>query len=145
MRSLRRDRFDVQFSQDFEERVTQRLLTLVSKQLGSLSIQVAHIERKVDNLMATAQDVKGNIERLKTDVADQKTVIASVRTLIDGQVAQMRALSDQIAALQADNLDQTEIDELAASAKQAADDLEANTAELASKVPQNTPAEGQPA
>ena len=89
--------------------------------------------------MATVQDIQTTLDQLTSDVAAQTTVIGSVETLITGQVAQIKSLSDQIAALQAGTVTQAQIDALATEAANVATALESNTKSLAAAVPQNAP------
>jgi uncharacterized coiled-coil protein SlyX len=82
--------------------------------------------------MATFQE---QLDRSIADVAAQKTVIGSVETMLTNQAQQIRDLQAQVTNLDPDAI-ATKLGELA-------DSIEANSAELAAAVPQNTPASTQ--
>jgi ABC-type transporter Mla subunit MlaD len=75
------------------------------------------IERKLETMSAA-------LDRLTNEVAETKTAVDSVLTLVDGLADQIRALKDDPAKLAA-----------------LADELDANQADIAAKVLQNTPSE----
>lgn len=72
-----------------------------------------------------------NIDRLKSDVAAQTTVVQSVVTLLAGLQANVAAIAHNTT----DDDTASELDDLASA-------LEANTQALAALVPQNTSAQG---
>jgi len=104
--------------------------------------QFSFIKGALSEIWRQLRKMSDLIQRLIDDVAAQTTVVASVKTLIDGNVAQIRDLQSQLADALA-NMG-VNADELLAPLAAVADNLEANTAALQSATVVNTVAEGSP-
>ncbi len=97
------------------------------------------LQGKEEQNMAELDDLKGNVANLIADVQAQGTVIGSAVTAFQGLTAQMKTLSDELAAAIAAN-DPAAIkaasDSIAAQNQLIADQTNA----LAAAIPVNTPA-----
>jgi prefoldin subunit 5 len=85
--------------------------------------QIDRIERKLDLLLAREKTVMATLDDVKTKVEAENTVIDSAITLLGDLSAQIAALKNDPAALQA-----------------LADEIDAKKAALAAAVAANTPA-----
>ena len=90
--------------------------------------------------MATLDAVNAAVADLTQKVAAATSLDASVATLVKAQVDQLKALSDEIAALQADHVTQEQINAVAQGVAAQAAALDQGTAGLQAAVPANTPA-----
>lgn len=73
------------------------------------------------------------LERLQTEVSENKTVIGSAVTLINGFKSRLQAVKDELAAKGIEN----------ETLNALSDDLDTSGNDLANAVANNTPAEGQ--
>jgi len=126
---------------EFEMHFATRISTNVAQtlQLGQSQIlaQLADFNTKMDTLMAKHDEVMASLNAVSANVADEKTVIGSVETLLANLAAQIKALQD--AAVNAD-IPQDIVDGIAALSQAIAD----NKTQLANDVAANTPAAPAP-
>src|SRR5437868_6795394 len=71
---------------------------LMSRRVGALAAKLDAVLEQGKQLMAKADDVRVLVTKLRTDVADQTTVIASVGTLLDNLSKIIADLKDKVAA-----------------------------------------------
>lgn len=106
-----------------------------------------HDGRSGDRVEHLLETLIGRIDKLMADVAALETAIAAVETAEVAGVEELKALTDQIAALQAGEITQDTIDSLTARATAAATALAAGTeaAKGTEAPPAEPPAEPTPA
>jgi septation ring formation regulator EzrA len=80
-----------------EYRAVGRRLDIIEERLDTLATHILHIEKQGRDNMATAQQVRDVVNKLRDDVAAQTTVVASVHTLLTNLSDLIKALKDQIA------------------------------------------------
>ncbi len=100
----------------------------------ALDHKLTTILNNQEKIMTTLAEFQAKMDTLKADVAAQTDEVKSATTLINGLVAQVKTLSDQIAALQAAGIavmTQDQLDNIAAEASGIVTTTEANTAALA--------------
>lgn len=119
--------------------------TEVLAAIGRVGAQITMLSGQLSNLkgafMSDLSALKAGVADLTSKVAAQTSIDASVATLVQNIVAQNKALADQIAALQAGDVDQSDIDALAQQVRDQATALDQGTQQLQAAVPQNTPAD----
>lgn len=141
----KQDRYDVQFTSGFEERlileVQKRMsnqLILIQQRLASLQVQLDRMEKKQ---MATAAELQAQMDGLKAEVQRNTDIDASIKAALDGQIAMIAELQAQIQALQAAGaaaMTQEQLDALSTQASDTLATLRANNDDLAAKVTANT-------
>ena len=90
--------------------------------------------------MADIGNLKVQVDNLVAKVKAQTSIDASVAVLVQDQVARLKQLGDQIAALKADTVTQADIDAVAQTVSEQATALDQGTAALQAGVPANTSA-----
>jgi phage I-like protein len=99
-----------------------------------------HIIANQERIMADLTELNQAIADLTAKVQAEATVDASAVTLIQGMVAQLKGLADQIAALQAGSITPQQISDLASQVRGQATALDQGTQNLAAAVAANTTA-----
>lgn len=93
-----------------------------SLELRVMSLEITRLTFLVENLITKAEEMSAELDRLTKEVEETGTAVDSVLALVEGLAQQIRALSDNPAALNA-----------------LADELDAKQAKIAAAVTANTP------
>lgn len=107
--------------------------------------ELREIIREMRNFMSTLAELQATMDATKAEVARQTTIDASIKAALAAQTQMIADLGTQIAALQTAGAGAVTQDQLDALAQEATDTLtvaKANNDDLATAVPQNTPAAG---
>lgn len=130
-----------------------------SEQLTRIETIVHHLHEHVVNIAANTRWTMSKLEDLMADfsvllaaqaqladeVAGLRSVTDGVTVTLNNQSAQLHALSDEIAKLKADAVDQPTIDKLAADTKALADQVDATKVAVTEAIKAGTPAAAEPA
>ena len=116
------------------------LLAEVDRKLDVVIGQLKRIATTEAIVMADIGNLKIQVDNLVDKVKAQTSIDASVAVLVQDQVARLKELGDQIAALKADTVTQADIDAVAQTVSEQATALDQGTAALQAAVPANTSA-----
>ncbi|MFO1098321.1 MAG: hypothetical protein U1E81_08625 [Xanthobacteraceae bacterium] len=116
------------------------LLAEVDRKLDVVIGQIKRIATTEAIVMADIGNLKIQVDNLVDKVKAQTSIDASVAVLVQDQVARLKELGDQIAALKADTVTQADIDAVAQTVSEQATALDQGTAALQAAVPANTSA-----
>lgn len=116
------------------------LLAEVDRKLDVVIGQLKRIATMEAIAMADITNLKTQVDNLVDKVKAQTSIDASVAVLVQDQVARLKELGDQIAALKADTVTQADIDAVAQTVSEQAVALDQGTAALQAAVPANTSA-----
>lgn len=116
------------------------LLAEVDRKLDVVIGQLKRIATTEAIVMADIGNLKVQVDNLVDKVKAQTSIDASVAVLVQDQVARLKQLGDQIAALKADTVTQADIDAVAQTVSEQATALDQGTAALQAAVPANTSA-----
>ena len=116
------------------------LLAEVDQKLDVVIGQLKRIATTEAIVMADIGNLKVQVDNLVDKVKAQTSIDASVAVLVQDQVARLKELGDQIAALEADTVTQADIDAVAQTVSEQATALDQGTAALQAAVPANTSA-----
>jgi len=116
------------------------LLAEVDRKLDVVIGQLKRIATTEAIVMADITKLKAQVDNLVDKVKAQTSIDASVAVLVQDQVARLKELGDQIAALKADTVTQADIDAVAQTVSEQAVALDQGTAALQAAVPANTSA-----
>ena len=116
------------------------LLAEVDRKLDVVIGQLKRIATTEAIVMADIGNLKIQVDNLVDKVKAQTSIDASVAVLVQDQVARLKELGDQIAALKADTVTQADIDAVAQTVSEQATALDQGTAALQDAVPANTSA-----
>ena len=116
------------------------LLAEVDRKLDVVIGQLKRIATTEAIVMADIGNLKAQVDNLVDKVKAQTSIDASVAVLVQDQVARLKELGDQIAALKADTVTQADIDAVAQTVSEQATALDQGTAALQAAVPANTSA-----
>ncbi len=116
------------------------LLAEVDRKLDVVIGQLKRIATTEAIVMADITNLKAQVDNLVDKVKAQTSIDASVAVLVQDQVARLKELGDQIAALEADTVTQRDIDAVAQTVSEQATALDQGTAALQAAVPANTSA-----
>jgi len=116
------------------------LLAEVDRKLDVVIGQLKRIATTEAIVMADIGNLKTQVDNLVAKVKAQTSIDASVAVLVQDQVARLKQLGDQIAALKADTVTQADIDAVAQTVSEQATALDQGTAALQAGVPANTSA-----
>ena len=116
------------------------LLAEVDRKLDVVIGQLKRIATMEAIAMADIGNLKAQVDNLVDKVKAQTSIDASVAVLVQDQVARLKELGDQIAALKADTVTQADIDAVAQTVSEQATALDQGTAALQAAVPANTSA-----
>ena len=116
------------------------LLAEVDRKLDVVIGQLKRIATTEAIVMADIGNLKVQVDNLVDKVKAQTSIDASVAVLVQDQVARLKELGDQIAALKADTVTQADIDAVAQTVSEQATALDQGTAALQAAVPANTSA-----
>jgi hypothetical protein len=116
------------------------LLAEVDRKLDVVIGQLKRIATTEAIVMADITNLKAQVDNLVDKVKAQTSIDASVAVLVQDQVARLKQLGDQIAALKADTVTQADIDAVAQTVSEQATALDQGTAALQAAVPANTSA-----
>ena len=116
------------------------LLAEVDRKLDVVIGQIKRIATTEAIVMADIGNLKAQVDNLVDKVKAQTSIDASVAVLVQDQVARLKELGDQIAALKADTVTQADIDAVAQTVSEQATALDQGTAALQAAVPANTSA-----
>lgn len=117
------------------------LLAEVDRKLDVVIGQLKRIATMEAIEMADITNLKAQVDNLVDKVKAQTSIDASVAVLVQDQVARLKELGDQIAALKADTVTQADIDAVAQTVSEQAVALDQGTVALQAAVPANTSAE----
>ena len=115
-------------------------LAEVDRKLDVVIGQLKRIATTEAIVMADIGNLKVQVDNLVDKVKAQTSIDASVAVLVQDQVARLKELGDQIAALKADTVTQADIDAVAQTVSEQATALDQGTAALQAAVPANTSA-----
>lgn len=104
--------------------------------------KIFQLQDQMEKIMTSLDAINASVTDLTAKVAAATTLDASIALLIQSQVAQLKTLADQIAALQASTVTQEQIDGIASTVAAQAGALDQGTAALQAAVPAGTPAAG---
>lgn len=116
------------------------LLAEVDRKLDVVIGQLKRIATTEAIVRADIGNLKAQVDNLVDKVKAQTSIDASVAVLVQDQVARLKELGDQIAALKADTVTQADIDAVAQTVSEQAVALDQGTAALQAAVPANTSA-----
>ena len=106
------------------------LLAEVDRKLDVVIGQLKRIATTEAIVMADIGNLKVQVDNLVDKVKAQTSIDASVAVLVQDQVARLKELGDQIAALKADTVTQADIDAVAQTVSEQATALDQGTAAL---------------
>jgi len=106
------------------------LLAEVDRKLDVVIGQIKRIATTEAIVMADIGNLKIQVDNLVDKVKAQTSIDASVAVLVQDQVARLKELGDQIAALKADTVTQADIDAVAQTVSEQATALDQGTAAL---------------